>query len=67
MVTTTRGLTYEVEVLLTPEDLAERWQLKVGSIYSMRSRGAGPKSRRVGGGAVRYRLADVEEYEVSPK
>lgn len=47
---------------LTPGQLAERWQTSKQSLANMRYRGGGPRWIKVGR-LVRYRIADVEEYE----
>jgi excisionase family DNA binding protein len=49
---------------LTPEELAERQNVPLGTIYVWNSKGVGPKYLRVGR-HVRYRLADVVEWERS--
>lgn len=48
--------------LYTPHTLAERFGVPVATVYSWRSKGAGPRGFRVGK-FVRYRLADVEAWE----
>jgi hypothetical protein len=50
------------EELLTIQDLADRHKVAVGTIYQHRCKGYGPPSLLIGG-AVRYRLADVEAWE----
>ena len=49
--------------LLTTAELAARWRMAIGSLANMRTRGDGPKSIKIGGKCVRYRLADVIAYE----
>ncbi len=49
---------------LTVEDLAEREGVAVQTIYGWNKSGAGPAYMRIGG-FVRYRLADVEAWEVA--
>lgn len=49
--------------LLTPAELATRWDMKPASLANMRHRGRGPAYVKLGGSAVRYRAADVEAYE----
>lgn len=51
--------------VLTPEQLASRWDLTTGTLRNWRSKGLGPAYIRVGWGRgrVRYRLVDVEAYE----
>lgn len=53
--------------LITPEQLAERWQIAVGTLESWRTARKGPKYVRLMGkrGKVRYRMADILEYEQS--
>lgn len=48
--------------LYTPHTLAERFGVPVATVYSWRSKGAGPRGFRVGK-FVRYRLEDVEAWE----
>jgi predicted DNA-binding transcriptional regulator AlpA len=48
--------------LMSPEDLAEREDVPLGTIYQWNSRGDGPPYMRIGR-FVRYRLADVIEWE----
>lgn len=58
--------TAEAEILLTPEQLAERWQVSTGTLENQRVKKSGPPYIKLGGGRsapVRYRLADVETYE----
>lgn len=50
------------EKLLTPEELAERWKIAVGTLENWRYLGKGPLWLKIGGQA-RYRLADVLAYE----
>ena len=50
------------EKLLTPEELAERWKIAVGTLENWRDLGKGPLWLKIGGQA-RYRLADVLQYE----
>ena len=52
------------EILLTTRDLAQRWQVHVGSLANDRSAGRGVPYVKIGG-AVRYRLRDVESFESS--
>lgn len=49
--------------LLTTKELAQRWALSERSIYNMRSAGRFPVPAVKIGGAVRFRLIDVETYE----
>jgi hypothetical protein len=52
------------ETLLTTRDLAQRWQVNAGSLANDRSAGRGVPYVKIGG-AVRYRLSDVEVFEAS--
>jgi hypothetical protein len=52
------------ETLLTPAQLAERWQKPESTLAQWRWRGVGPTYLKLQG-AVRYRLSDVEAYEAS--
>ena len=47
---------------LTETDLAKRWLIAPETLRSWRKRKQGPQYLKLEG-AVRYRLADVEEYE----
>jgi hypothetical protein len=51
-------------VLLTPDDLASRWQVHPGSLANARSAGVGVPFIKIGA-RVRYRLADVEAFEAA--
>ncbi|WP_326964621.1 helix-turn-helix domain-containing protein [Arthrobacter sp. PL16] len=48
--------------MLTPTDLADRWKKPARTLGQWRYEGRGPAYVKIGG-AVRYRLADVEAYE----
>lgn len=50
-------------IFLKEMDLARRWGLSVRTIQGHRFRGEGPPHVKLSGGAVRYRLEDVEAYE----
>jgi predicted DNA-binding transcriptional regulator AlpA len=50
------------EKLISPEDLAEREGVPLGTVYQWNSRGDGPPYMRIGR-FVRYRLADVVTWE----
>lgn len=52
------------EILLTTRDLAQRWQVNAGSLANDRSAGRGVPYVKIGG-AVRYRLRDVEGFEAN--
>lgn len=47
--------------LLTPEELAPMLRVKIGTLYSWRTRGMGPPAIKVGG-FVRYRRRDVDRW-----
>jgi hypothetical protein len=47
---------------LTPINLADRWQIPTRTLGQWRYEGRGPAYVKIGG-AVRYRLTDVEAYE----
>lgn len=54
------------DVLLTPDQLAARWQLSRLTLEAWRGRKAGPPWIKLGPGrmgGVRYKLADVEAWE----
>lgn len=48
--------------MLTAADLAERWQVPVRTLGQWRYEGRGPSYVKIGG-AVRYRVSDVEAFE----
>jgi predicted DNA-binding transcriptional regulator AlpA len=50
------------EKLISPEDLAEREGVPLGTVYQWNSRGDGPPYMRIGR-FVRYRLADILTWE----
>ncbi len=52
----------DVPSLLTPVQLAERWQVHPGSLANERSAGTGLPFVKIGA-RVRYRLSDIEAYE----
>lgn len=52
--------------ILTPTQLAKRWNLAPGTLSNMRSQGKGPAYFKIGEGLtskVRYRLEDVLQFE----
>ena len=50
------------ESFLSPKELAERWNLRYGTLARWRHDGTGPSFMKFGK-CVRYRLEDVIEYE----
>lgn len=52
--------------LITPAQLAIRWGVALNTLSQWRASGGGPAFLRLGDGErprIRYRLADVQEYE----
>jgi len=47
---------------LTTRELAARWSLKPATLLAWRSKGKGPVAVKLGG-VVRYRMADVVDFE----
>lgn len=52
------------EVLMTPEQLAERWSVKPGTLANMRGKGYGPRYRKFPNGMIRYPEWAVFDYEM---
>jgi predicted DNA-binding transcriptional regulator AlpA len=50
------------EVLLSPQDLADRYQVPVGTVYRWNYSGTGPRPIKIGKHR-RYRLRDIERWE----
>ena len=48
--------------LLTPEDLADRWNLTETTLSQWRWNGCGPRYIKMGKG-IRYRLSEIERFE----
>lgn len=48
--------------LLTPEDLADRWNLTETTLSQWRWNGRGPRYIKMGKG-IRYRLSEIERFE----
>ncbi len=52
--------------ILTPQQLAERWSMSVGTLQNWRLKGKGPSYIKLGEGRatkVLYRLDDIVEFE----
>lgn len=52
----------DTDVFLTRKELATRWKVTEGHLRNLTSKNRGPLVTRLGG-AVRYRLDHVTEYE----
>lgn len=52
----------DVDQLLTPSELATRWQVPLALLANWRSSGRGPRYTKIGH-AVRYPLNEVKAYE----
>ena len=50
-------------LFISHDELAQRWQISEATLERWRSQRKGPHFLRLGG-QVRYRLADVEAYEL---
>lgn len=50
-------------MILRPNDLAERWEVSLASIYRMVRSREGPQPFRLSGKLIRFRIADVEAWE----
>lgn len=50
------------EKLLTPAELAERWQIHIGTLANWRNKNKGPVVTVIGN-QIRYALSDVVKYE----
>jgi predicted DNA-binding transcriptional regulator AlpA len=61
---TTMQETRDLERLMSPKEVAERWQLSVDQLAELRQSEDGPDYVRLGHRTVRYRLADIEAYEM---
>jgi predicted DNA-binding transcriptional regulator AlpA len=51
-----------MQTFLSPEELSERYDIPVGSIYGWRLKGYGPAGMKIGR-HVRYPLEAVEQWE----
>lgn len=49
--------------ILTPCELAKRWKMQAKTLSQWRWSGKGPKYIKMGGN-IRYKLGDVEEFEM---
>ncbi len=47
------------DIFLTPQQLADRWQLDTGTLSNLRARGEGVPFVKLPSGSVRYKVADV--------
>lgn len=50
-------------VFLTTAEVAERWAMSPRSLEGWRDKGVGVAWHRLNGGAVRYHIDDIEEFE----
>ena len=50
--------------LLTEQELGTRWQISIKTLQRWRSQQTGPKFIKLENRSVRYRLADIETYEM---
>lgn len=53
------------KTLLTPSQLSERWSKPESTLAQWRWRSVGPPFLKLAGGAVRYRIEDIEAYEAA--
>lgn len=51
------------DILMTTQELADRWRLDPGSLANLRTRGEGPPFIKLDNGSVRYRVRDVLDAE----
>lgn len=54
--------------LITPQQLADRWQMSVGTLTNWRVKKQGPTYVKLGDGKscrIMYRLADIDAFEQS--
>ena len=52
-----------MDILLTPEELAERWKIKTQTLKLWRTSNKGPKFIRFSHKKVLYRLKDIRDFE----
>lgn len=50
--------------LLTPNEVADRYRMKPGSLANQRSNGRGPKHIRLPNGRIRYKESALLEWEL---
>lgn len=53
------------EVLLTQEQLADRWNMKPDALRNWRTKKEGPPYIKISHKSVRYRMADILAYEAA--
>jgi hypothetical protein len=53
----------EDDILMTTQELADRWRLDPGSLANLRTRGEGPPFLKLENGSVRYKVRDVLDAE----
>lgn len=46
---------------LSPEGLADEWDIPVATVYAWRYKGTGPRAHKIGR-HVRYRRSDIDEW-----
>lgn len=51
------------EMLVTPAELAKRWRVTQAHLCNLRRYRKGPAHIKIGTGAVRYRLRDIQDHE----
>lgn len=51
------------EMFVTPAELAQRWRVTQAHLGSLRRYRKGPAYIKIGTGAIRYRLADIQAHE----
>ena len=58
-------MTVPQAIYLSVHQVAERLAVSADSIYRWRRKGGSPKAVKLGPGSVRWRLADVEQWEAA--
>lgn len=56
-------MTDPIETLMTPEDLAKRWDVTTRTLDSYRRESTGPQFMMLGKKTIRYRMSDVLAHE----